>query len=221
MTLIDLIPVPIRGRTVFVGGDSVPLVPLRPFCDHLGIDWKTQYRRIQGDEVLAACVVIMTTRDTAGRQQEMVALPLNVLLVWLVKINAGKVAPVAKPLLIAFQMEAGMVLMEAWLAARQGAPAPLPKGEKPSGFMLAEMDGVPPSQQHPAFQMSMVDWLAGERIEKAAQAEAERHRDKARARMRAAGFTGWEFKEMRATWRRLREAGAAQPQLKLEGPGHE
>ncbi len=222
MNLVDLIPVPIRSRTVYVGGDSAPLVPLRPFCDHLGLGWPPQFTRVKQDAVLAPCVTMIVTHDATGRQQEMVALPLNVALVWLVKINARKVAPARQELLIAFQLEAGMVLMQAWLAARQGMPAPLLKGEKPGGLLLAEMDGVPRSQQHPAFVQSMIDWAAGDRIERAAQAEAEIHREKARSRMRAAGFTGWEFKEMRATWRRLRQTGTAdQPRLALEGGSHE
>jgi hypothetical protein len=222
LNLVDLIPVPIRGRTVYVGGDSVPVVPIRPFCDHLGIAWQAQHIRIKFDAALARTVMMIVTVAEDGKQREMVVLPLTALFLWLAKINARKVAPARQELLIAFQLEAGMVLMQAWLAARQGMPAPLLKGEKPGGKLLAEMDGVPRSQHHPAFVQSMIDWAAGDRIERAAQVEAEVHREKARSRMRAAGFTGREFKEMRATWRRLRQTGTAdQPRLALEGGSHE
>ena len=35
------------------GGEPVIMVPVRPLCDRLGLDWSAQYRRIMRDEVLA------------------------------------------------------------------------------------------------------------------------------------------------------------------------
>lgn len=200
MNLVDLIPVPIRGRTVYVGGDSVPLVPLRPFCDHLGIDWGSQFTRVKNDPALAPTVVMITTVAEDGKQREMVALPLNALFLWLAKINAGKVAPARQDLLIAFQMEAGMVLFRAWLGWRQGAPAPLLKGEAPDGALLREIDGVPRSITMPAFTQANALWMRQGAIRAAAERECKTVRDQAHAMMRRAGFTKREFEAMRAQW---------------------
>ena len=49
---------------VEIGGERQILVPLRQFCQYLGIDWASQYQRTKRDEILAremAAVVVITT----------------------------------------------------------------------------------------------------------------------------------------------------------------
>jgi hypothetical protein len=49
---------------VEIGGERQILVPLRQFCQYLGIDWASHYRKTKRDEILAremAAVVITTT----------------------------------------------------------------------------------------------------------------------------------------------------------------
>ena len=49
---------------VETGGEHQVLVPLRQFCQYLGVDWASQYQRTKRDEILARemmSVVITTT----------------------------------------------------------------------------------------------------------------------------------------------------------------
>ncbi len=49
---------------VEIGGERQVLVPLRQFCQYLGVDWASQYQRTKHDEILAremAAVVVITT----------------------------------------------------------------------------------------------------------------------------------------------------------------
>ena len=67
------------------------LVPVRPVCEVLGINWSSQRRRILRDEVLGSTVVEMTTVAQDGKRRQMVALPLEYLHGWLFGIGATQV----------------------------------------------------------------------------------------------------------------------------------
>jgi hypothetical protein len=79
---------------VEIGGERQILVPLRQFCQYLGIDWASQYQRTKRDEILAremAAVVITTTAGPgqhSGQQRHpVICLPLDLLLGWLFTIS--------------------------------------------------------------------------------------------------------------------------------------
>src|SRR6266567_4709629 len=49
---------------VEIGGERLVVVPLRQFCQYLGVDWPSQYQRVKRDDILAGemmSVVITTT----------------------------------------------------------------------------------------------------------------------------------------------------------------
>ena len=70
---------------VEIGGERQVLVPLRQFCQYLGVDWASQYQRTKRDEILARemmSVVITTTLiPVRGQRQSYPALclPLDLL----------------------------------------------------------------------------------------------------------------------------------------------
>lgn len=78
-------------------GQHLVSVPIRQFCGILGIDWASQYQRMQRDEVLAAeqmSVVITTTLiPTRGqrRSYEQICLPLDIFPGWLFTIEPKRV----------------------------------------------------------------------------------------------------------------------------------
>ena len=94
--------VPVEQKTVIFYDDEIPavlvdvegkqqvLVPLRPICDFLGVDWSGQLQRIRRDPVLAEDVsgVVITPTPLANNKysnpQEMACLPLDLLNGWLV-----------------------------------------------------------------------------------------------------------------------------------------
>jgi hypothetical protein len=105
----DLIPIDFQSdRILLVERDGEPFVPVRPICENLGLDWKTQYRKLMTTEGRWG-VVIMTT-PSAGGPQEMTCIPLTRLFGWLMSIHPTKVRPDLADKLIAYQRECDSVL---------------------------------------------------------------------------------------------------------------
>ena len=72
------------------------LVPIRPICEALGIDYSRQLKKIKDD--LDLCPVVGETPTTAsdGKTYKMVCLPVRYIFGWLFTINPNNVAPEAK-----------------------------------------------------------------------------------------------------------------------------
>ena len=212
----DLIPVPVRGKTLFVGGETDPLVPIKPVSEHLGLAWQVQHRKLKTHPSLAQAITTMVIPSDGG-PQEMVCLSAFLLPAFLMSIHPDRVAPRARELLIAFQREASRALYEAWLGARQGFPAPLVKSGRPEASLLARVEQRPRSLEHPAFLRAQALWAEAGRIEAEAFRRAEQVRDQARGTMRQAGFTATDFRALRALAAAWKEG--SQPSLDLDGEG--
>ena len=66
-------------------------VPVKPICEAIGVDWGSQYTKIQQDEVLNSTIVQITIVANDGKQREMTCIPLDYLNGWLFKINPSKI----------------------------------------------------------------------------------------------------------------------------------
>lgn len=101
--------------TVALAGEEM-YVPLRSLTEFLGLEWSSQFRRVQRDEILAGRVrqVNMTSAD--GRQREMMCLPLDLLPGWLFGITASRVRAELQPKLMRYRADAFRVLWRAFQA---------------------------------------------------------------------------------------------------------
>jgi hypothetical protein len=88
-----------------INADGKPIVPINRICVNLGIDWSSQLKRIQRDEVLSEGLVMMTI-PSAGGDQRMACLPLEYLNGWLFGIDENRVAPEIRDALITYKREA-------------------------------------------------------------------------------------------------------------------
>lgn len=87
-----LISIPFHHKPLcLIDADGKPYVAMRPIVDGMGIDWKTQERKLKSR--FASTVVIMPTVALDGKQREMLCLPLEKLPAWLLTINPRKVNP--------------------------------------------------------------------------------------------------------------------------------
>lgn len=86
-----------------------PYVVMKPICENIGLDWRSQLKRIKRNQVLNQGVVMMTTPSVKG-DQDSVALPLGMLNGWLMGVDANKVRPEIKDTLIKYQLECYDVL---------------------------------------------------------------------------------------------------------------
>lgn len=84
---------------VEINGERQAVVPLRQFCDYLGVDWSAQRQRLVRDEVLAAEMLrIAVTNEQLPRKRgyynrPVICLPLEVLPGWLFNISPTRVKP--------------------------------------------------------------------------------------------------------------------------------
>jgi hypothetical protein len=77
-------------------------VPVRPLSDFLGLNFRSQQRRIQDDEAMT-CVVIMTTQPRQRQARPTLMLDTSDIGFWLRSISPAKVAETARPMLINMQ----------------------------------------------------------------------------------------------------------------------
>lgn len=101
------------------GGQPEILVPVRPLCEFLGLNWSAQFRRIQRDPVLAdETRSVAITATEAGGRRDMLCLPLEFLHGWLFGVTAARVKPEFREAVILYQREVYRVL---WRAFRPDA----------------------------------------------------------------------------------------------------
>lgn len=110
----QLASVPFHEHNLLTINDgSQVYVAMRPICESIGLDWKAQYNRINRDPVLSEGVVIMTT-PSAGGPQKTAVLPIDMLNGWLFGIDASRVKPELKEMVLRYQRECYRVLADYW-----------------------------------------------------------------------------------------------------------
>lgn len=88
-------------QTVQFHGQTVPVftqnkinyVAMKPVCENIGLDWVSQYKKIQRNDILNSGMVIMTIPAADGKSYETACLPLEYLNGWLFGIDAKRVKP--------------------------------------------------------------------------------------------------------------------------------
>lgn len=118
--------------------DEEMYVPLRSLTEFLGLEWSSQFRRVQRDEILASRVQRVTMTGADGRQREMICLPLDMLPGWLFGITASRVRAELQPKLKRYRAEAFRVLWRAF-QAETFSSAGLVGVPQVSGNSLAQM----------------------------------------------------------------------------------
>ena len=80
-------------------------VPIRPICDALGIDAKSQRDRIKRDQILSSVGVTMTSTGADGKNYEMTVLPLRFIFGWLFTIDSNLVKEESREAVVRYQLE--------------------------------------------------------------------------------------------------------------------
>lgn len=73
-----------------------PIVPIKPICDALGIDYPGQFSKLKEDDFFSSTIGLSPMVGADGKNREMASLPLKYALLWLGSINPKNVAPEAK-----------------------------------------------------------------------------------------------------------------------------
>lgn len=106
--------IPFRSaKLLLVDQAGEPYVPMKPVVEGMGLDWGTQFRKLQAGR-FNSVIVMMTTTGTDGKSYEMSCLPLRKLAGWLMSIHASKVRPELREGVIAYQNECDDALWSYW-----------------------------------------------------------------------------------------------------------
>lgn len=101
--------VPFRSETLtLIEQDGEPFVAIKPICERLGIDPKSQRNKINADFGRWGGVII--TLPSAGGAQETLCIPISKIFGWLATISPSKVAVEARDTLTSYQNECDSVL---------------------------------------------------------------------------------------------------------------
>lgn len=108
-----LVTVPFHGGDLFaVAGeyadDGDRPVPVRPFCDRLGVAVQAQLAKLKGKPWAVVTMIVTTGAD--GKTYEMACLPLRAIPMWLATIEPNRVKAGVREALVTFQKEAADAL---------------------------------------------------------------------------------------------------------------
>lgn len=79
-----------------ISDNGAKLVPIRPICEALGIDYPTQFNKLKEDEFLSSTIGLSPTVAGDGKDREMVCIPLKYIFGWLFTINPRNVKEEAR-----------------------------------------------------------------------------------------------------------------------------
>ncbi len=109
----ELINVPFHDEEVMmIERNGEPYVPIKPYCERLGIDPKSQRNKIWASPERYGGVII--TLPSAGGEQDTTCIPLRKFPIWLYSIKPNKVRPDLKADVIRYQNECDDVLWQHW-----------------------------------------------------------------------------------------------------------
>ncbi len=96
--------------------DDTILVALKPIVEGIGLDWRGQHKRIQRDDVLSTCVVVMTMQLPGDTQRrEVLFLPLQYLNGWLFGVDTHRIKnPEVRERINQYKRECYEVLYRYW-----------------------------------------------------------------------------------------------------------
>lgn len=105
----DLVRVPFHGGALVAAMyDGRPHVSVRHVCDALGLDVRSQLRKLSSRSWAVVVKVTMTAAD--GKNYETAVVDSRTLAMWLATINANQVADEVRPILDTYQSEAADAL---------------------------------------------------------------------------------------------------------------
>lgn len=102
------------GQTLLtIEVDRKAFTAMRPIVEHMGLAWSTQYQKIIRNKDKFNCVH-MNTVGKDGKTRKMFFMDAEDLNAWLFSINASKVRPTLRDLLISYQRECVVALYNYW-----------------------------------------------------------------------------------------------------------
>lgn len=109
----------INGVEILASKVSEGLVPVRPICDALGVDYPTQFQKLKDHQIFGSTIGLSPTVAADGKEREMACLPIEFFPGWLFSINPANVKEEAKENIIRFQLECNRVLFHHFFGSQK------------------------------------------------------------------------------------------------------
>ena len=93
-----------------VCNDPTMMVPIKPICEALGIDNKTQHEKIKSHIVFSSVVGTIPTTGADGKTYQMLCLPMEYIFGWLFSINPSNVPERSRDKIASYQKECNHAL---------------------------------------------------------------------------------------------------------------
>ena len=93
-----------------IESNSEFFVAMRPVVKGMGLDWKTQYRKIMNNSERLSVVIMTTHLPDDNQSRKHLFIPLERLFGWLMTIHPSKVKPECRQAVIEYQNECDRVL---------------------------------------------------------------------------------------------------------------
>lgn len=81
------------------------LVPIKPICQALEVNYSSQLEKIKSDEILGSTVPLRGIVAADGKEREMACIPFKLVFGWLFTINPKNVKPEAREQIIKYRLE--------------------------------------------------------------------------------------------------------------------
>ena len=108
----QIVAIPFHGQTVqSVEVDGKPHVVFRPLVESIGLDYRSQSRRLSGKSWAG---MVKMTIPSKGGPQETTCIDVSTLTMWLATIDENRVSEEARPLVIAYQNEVADAIESYW-----------------------------------------------------------------------------------------------------------
>lgn len=95
-----------------VENNASKLIPIKPICEALEIDYPRQFSKIKEDEFLSSVVALTPTTGADGKTYEMTCLPFEFVFGWLFTINPKNVKEEAREAVSKYRVECYRALFE-------------------------------------------------------------------------------------------------------------
>ena len=119
-----LINVPFHGSNLLVvGHNNEPYIPMKPIVEGIGLNWKTQYRKLAGNSDRWS-MVMMTTVASDNKNRETTCIPLRKLFGWLQTLQPNRIREEIRDKVIQYQNECDDVLWRYWNQETNQLPTP-------------------------------------------------------------------------------------------------
>ena len=100
----------INNVDIVVIENGIKIIPIKPICDALGIDYPTQFTRLKSDPILASTVGLSPMVAADGKSREMASIPFKYVFGWLFQIDSRNVKEEAREAVLRYQVECYDVL---------------------------------------------------------------------------------------------------------------